>query len=486
MIQGILRLPITIRVPAVVALITVGVSVLISERVLSRLTNLQREHLVSLSTAYMDGLASALQPAVLRDDVWEAFDVIDRSGLQYESVRPVETLVVDSEGRTLAASEPGLRAVGAVPATDFRSRFLEGDLQLAPAEERAYVHRPLIYQDREIGELFAVLDVNHLFAERKSVLVTLVATNSLLALLFASLGYVTVRGMVRPLRILADHLHRGLESRPETIAAPEFPHRDSEFARLFTSYNALVKAEQEREVLAANLSEEERLASLGRLASGMAHEINNPLGGLFNALDTIKRHGESRSVRDTAASILERGLNGIRDVVSAALHTYRSDHTPRPFSVLDLEDISILVRPELRRRRLVLDWSNRLQGSFDIPNAPLRQAALNLLLNACAAAPEYGQVALNAEVVGEVLAITIEDSGPGLPQSAAAILTDGDVPAPIGNGSGLGLWMVRRLATELNGTIALSKSPLGGARICLTIPIKQANVEDQEVAYGAA
>ncbi len=154
---------------------------------------------------------------------------------------------------------------------------------------------------------------------------TLLATNGLLTLAMAALGYFTVRRMVRPIKILSQHLDRGQRGPVEAIPDHDVDGYGPEFSRLFRRYNAMVRGVNEREVLATRLSEEERLASLGRLASGIAHEINNPLGGMFNALDALKRHGDREAVRQTSVRLIQQGFSGIRDLVRSTLVTYRAD-----------------------------------------------------------------------------------------------------------------------------------------------------------------
>lgn len=479
MIRRLRSVPVTYRVPAIVALLMVVISAAISERVLDRLSRTQESFLNGLAETYLDGLSSAVVPAVLRGDVWEVFDALDRSSVSYEALAPVETVVTNSDGRVLAATDPNRIATFSQLPQNYSARYGSGTVTIDGSTMTGLAQRQLVYQGQPIGTIYATFDVTHLFAERREILVTLLVTNGVLAALFALGGFMLVRRMIAPMRILESHMRAAADGSAEPILPEEFPSRTSEAASLFRGYNALVRAERERANLAMQLAEDEKLASLGRLASGMAHEINNPLGGLFNAIDTLKKHGSTPGVRETSISLIERGLSGIRDVVEAALATYRPERSQRPLTADDLDDLRLLLKPELRRRRQRLDWDVGWNDERELPikGGPIRQAALNLLLNASAVTPEGGAVSLRARRAERLLNIEVGDQGPGMPSDIAGILVDQDPGPAVRAGRGLGLWMVRRVIDDLGGSAAIEAKTDGGTTVTLKIPFEGENAQ---------
>jgi two-component system, OmpR family, sensor kinase len=467
------RMPITVKVPIVVVLLMLAIGVAVSERVLSRLVSSQERQLGDLANAYLDGLASPLIDPILRGDPWEVFDILDQAKRMYAAVKPVETIVTDAGGVVLASSNPRHAGIGSSLPADFPvgqdhlSRIL-----IRTSDARAFIDRQLIVQGRQIGILHAELDISPLLAERHEVLWTLIASNAALTLFLAALGWFAVRRMVAPMKVLAEHLETASDGSVKPIPESWIPAPNTETGRLFRSFNRMARAVADREALMTRVADEERLASLGRLASGVAHEINNPLGGLFNALDTLKVHGSKAQVRSAAIDLLDRGLRGIRDVVRSALAVYRADREKRDLQSADIEDLRLLVSPEVRRKQIDLAWRNHLPRELAVTAFPVRQVVLNLLLNACRATPEGGQVALSAQAETGRLEITIDDSGPGLPDHMVAFLAERGSPAPIAAETGLGLWVARRMAAELGGGLVAAHSPLGGAQIRMTIPLQ--------------
>lgn len=463
--------PLSFKVPLLVAVLMFAVSAVVSNRVLSRLEDSQEQNLQQLASAYLDGLSASLIPSVSRADVWEVFDTLDRSRERYKGLNVRWNIVTNAEGKILAASDPAKYPSDTIAEKTTLVHFSDGnEVTLDAGNATAFLMRSLSYQDREIGRIYAEADIGSLLKERRDVFRTLLLTNLLLTFLLATVGYLAVRRMIRPVRIMSLHLDQASQGKIELIPEAVVRRQSSEFRRLFGRYNILSQAVNEREFLAVQLAEEEKLASLGRLASGMAHEINNPLGGMFNALDALKKHGTREQVRGTSIRLLEQGLTGIRDLVRSTLASYRADQRPRDLTMADLDDLRLLVKPEVKRMGLKLEWKNEIAEAIHVPAVPVRDAVLNLLLNACAFSAEKGSVKFHARVENGALLVDVADQGGGLPAHIREYLErDGAGSVPLDKRSGLGLWIVKRLCDEMNGKLIVVNSSASGTTIRLLV-----------------
>jgi signal transduction histidine kinase len=471
--------PLSFKVPILVAVLMFAVSASITNRVLARLEVNQEQHLQQLASAYLDGLSASLIPAVFREDVWEVFDTLDRSRESYKGLNVKWTIVTNADGKILAASDPSRfpsdRNVEMATLVHFAAG---GDVTLEEENATAFLVRALPYQERVIGKIYAEADIGSLLQERNEVFRTLLLTNLLLTLLLASVGYFAASRMIKPVRIMSKHLEEASQGKIELIPDIILMRQGREFRRLFGGYNMLSQAVKERELMAIELAEEEKVASLGRLASGMAHEINNPLGGMFNALDALKRHGSREQVRQTSIRLLEQGLMGIRDLVRSTLASYRADQRPRDLTVIDLDDLRLLIKPEAKRKRLKLEWLNDVEQPVHVPAVPVRDAVLNLLLNACASTVEEGHVKFHTWVERGNLIVDVSDQGSGLPDHVREYLErQGAGSIPLDKRSGLGLWIVKRLCDEMNGKLHVVKADILGTTIRLIVRPKSGELE---------
>ena len=238
------RWPLAAKVPLLATLMMFVVSAVITNRVLARLEEAQARQMQELAAMYLDGLSAALIPTVVRNDVWEVFDTLDRSRERYRGLNIRWTAVTDAEGRVIAASDPLRFPSQSTP--DLPAKAGGSAVTLEEANATAFLDRVLAYQDRPIGRIFAEADIKNLLAERDEVFRTLLLTNLMLTVVMAVLGFVAVRRMLEPVRILSNHLDAATQGHIEPIPATVAARQTREFRRLFGRYNALAQAVNER------------------------------------------------------------------------------------------------------------------------------------------------------------------------------------------------------------------------------------------------
>jgi signal transduction histidine kinase len=462
------RIPISLRVPALTALLMITLGILASQQVLISLSHVQDDRVRETALQHISGLSVALGPQVLRKDVWEVFDTLDRARSAHDGQRLAMTIVADTSGRIIASTDPRRAAVDGSIYDFIEGAVAPEDVSVAGAPILR-VLAPLTYQGRAIGEILAELDVSDLLAQRHEASLYLLLGNGFGTLVLSLAGYFLTARILHPLDVLSSAMNSGTGTlRP--IPEAEIPKSDPEFSRLFTTYNSMADAVEARSEAERRLADRERFVSLGRLSSSLAHEINNPLGGLLNAADTLTKFSDRPEVVRQTADLLQRGLAHLRDVSRAILDENRLDRSGVPLRPEDFEDLKLLFEPEAHRNGQHMHWDLPVDSFVGPPAAPVRQVVLNLLLNASAAAGPNGQLGVTVVSASGQFALTVQDNGPGL---SGADLERLITEKPLPPGGGVGLRIVHDIVAALSGQIRHERAK-GVTRITVELPLAEA------------
>ena len=145
------------------------------------------------------------------------------------------------------------------------------------------------------------------------------ASTAITLLILVPLGWLWGKQIASPLLRLSAAIRQVTQVPPAAVAF-KAPAGKDEIAELGATFNHMVDGLKEKEALKEEVLASERLAAIGRLTAGIAHEINNPLGGMLNAISNYKRQrGSKPAFVDRTMSLLERGLTQIRETVGALL-----------------------------------------------------------------------------------------------------------------------------------------------------------------------
>jgi PAS domain S-box-containing protein len=241
---------------------------------------------------------------------------------------------------------------------------------------------------------------------------------------------------------------------------------------------ALERANRELAAASRRLIEEqeklvqaEKLSSIGLLASGVAHEINNPLSGVLGCLKNVQDRRIEEARREEYFETMRDGLERIQITVRGLLDFARE----RPISpeVVDMADIVTaclrLVAPAIRKKDLAID--NQVAGGKRfalVDRGQLMQGVVNVLLNAIYVAPQRSEIHIDAPVENGRIGVAIRDHGSGIPKENLARVCDPFFTTkPEGEGTGLGLAVTLSIVRANGGDLAIDSSPSSGTRVTL-------------------
>ncbi|WNG34426.1 PAS domain S-box protein [Archangium violaceum] len=263
-------------------------------------------------------------------------------------------------------------------------------------------------------------------------------------------------------------LHRSLATLPEsTQEEPERP----EGAVL------LVEDLTERKAMDARLAHQDRLASVGRVAAGVAHEIGNPLTAITSVAQNLRYEEDPAEIHERVQLILQQARR--IDAIVRALVTFSHAGVTEGKSV---PDIRVMLSPllaeaahlsRLGRKSADVTCVSHCPEGLEVVGNPqrLEQVFVNLITNAIDASPQGGRVELFAEETGEQVLVRVVDQGHGIPpELTQRIFEPFFTTKQPGEGTGLGLALVSSIVQEHGGTLEVDSQPGAGTTFTVTLP----------------
>jgi signal transduction histidine kinase len=239
-----------------------------------------------------------------------------------------------------------------------------------------------------------------------------------------------------------------------------------------TLRRALERERQQAAEVSSRMQETQRLAELGQLAAGLAHEIKNPLAGVHGALELL-RDDTSPAGRDVYDQMLAE-LDRVNGTIHALLNFARPSRPNRVLTDIHelLESAARLLRPTLARRGVALEVESAPgMRQFSLDPGQMRQVLVNLISNAADAIDKGGRIEVRAAPLpdgsGVVLAVT--DNGPGIAPTDQDRIFEPFYTTKF-TGTGLGLSVVRSLVEQHGGHVKLTSEPGKGATFLVVLP----------------
>jgi PAS domain S-box-containing protein len=264
--------------------------------------------------------------------------------------------------------------------------------------------------------------------------------------------------------------------------------RRSDTSGRVLEYEGIVKDITQRKLMHRQLLQADRLASLGQLAAGVAHEINNPLGLILGYTQLLLREAPAPATMREDLRTIEKQTRNCKKIVEDLLNFARKSGTHMGEVKINqaLEAVIEVVRNQLELDNILI--RTRFDGGLpDIAGdaEKLKQVFMNLLINARQAIGKNGTIAVATEVAPDAGAvrITFQDDGPGIPPDIRDKIFDPFFTTkPTGQGTGLGLSVSYGIIEDHQGSITVASEVGRGATFRIRLPITKEAQQGEPLA----
>src|SRR5450830_1068244 len=468
-------LSLSFKLPFVLSLVVSVVAATIGLVMADRGRQILRDELRGRALLLARTVAVTAAEPLVRGDSWALYKSlrqITQAPEAGQQTTVVTAMILDPQGRVLAHLYPTFFPIG-LPALSEDSpegRRLQSELawpQPGVFDEAGFIEgaAPVQSGGKNIGLVRLQLSTAELERKITETEIAILIFSMGMAMVGIILGAIWTVRTLRPLQTLArsmDELGRG-------VARPLPVSRGDEIGQLINSFNRMARELDEKRKLESELAANEKVIALGRIAAGVAHEVNNPLAGMLNCLSTLRAQSNDPELVARYLPMIEMGLKKIEALVKDLLIELRVEDAREVADSSCLEDVRDLIAAEIDPARIEFAWDNRLEPG-DFMNRPrVQQILLNLLRNSIQAMPTGGRLWCRFWSDQDKLIFEIEDTGHGIrPEDVARIFDPFFTSRP--TGTGVGLCIVLRLVQTMHGSIDVYSVPGRGTQFRIHIP----------------
>jgi two-component system NtrC family sensor kinase len=417
------------------------------------------------------------------------------------NVGTVSIFMGDVRVSTNVMSAPNQRAVGTRVSSDVAKAVLN--------EARHYYGRAYVVADwhltayqpirdhagRIVGILYVGIPEKPFLAVRTGMMLSFLLVAAAGVVVVIGLTYFITRTMIHPLEEMAKASNRiaagdfdasvNVSSRDEIgVLAGSFNDMLASIKQMKAELQAwgrtleekVKKRTEELVTVQSQMAQSEKLASLGRLAAGVAHEINNPLGGIltFSSL-SLEECSETHPLRQNLEIIVKQTMR-CREIVKGLLDFARQSSTSA--NVTDINSIvaktlSLLENQAIFHNIRVVKKLDDGQPEALIDAGQLQQVVVNIVLNAADAMDESGVLTVETETARDTqeVLIRVSDTGKGIPEEIIPFIFEPFFTTKkVGKGTGLGLSIVHGIVTRTGGKVEVASSSKG-ATFTVRLPL---------------
>lgn len=459
--------------------------------ILSREEKLYRQDLINQGSVLSEISRLTLTNVMVYNELgmMDKHDLIDYldyfiMNLMERDKRVRSVMILDNEGGVLAHSnitesskvyidEPLWKAIASLE----KAEITEGSFQKEPVLK---ITAPLNINTKRWGVIrvdFSMKELQDNLASLKKELYVLIVLFSLLSFVVLSIGANVLSKPVIRLARMMDGIKTHGDIEQQSF---DFRDRRDELGKLQKSFlwmiQRLIDAGRERKKTIEVLSQTEKMVSIGRLASGVAHEINNPLSGIALCFKNLIESNVDNQTEEKLIMAINDGLQKIKNIVQQLLDFSRMTVTEKKPADLNsfIDRLLVLLNYPASKKhiRIVKDLAVGVPEVL-IDENKMSQVFMNIMINALQAMDSGGKLTIRTEADNGYSVVSIEDTGAGIPPDVMPHIFDPFFTTKgVGEGTGLGLSVSRGIVEQHGGIIEVDSKVGVGTTFMIKLPLK--------------